>query len=159
MDRIDKILNHNLFLLHMKANKEAEADRRFCLHNIEHLLDVSRVAMIINLQENLNIDREIIYAAALLHDIGRHVQYKENIPHEVASVAIAKEILDECDFSKEETLVILNAISAHREIKLEKSPLGDILYRADKESRPCFFCKVRNECNWPDEKKNISIKW
>ena len=58
MDRIDKILNHDLFLYHLGKNNAAEADRRFCRHGMEHFLDVARIGMILNLQENLQIEQE-----------------------------------------------------------------------------------------------------
>ena len=35
MDRIDKILNHDLFLYHLGRNNAAEADRRFCRHSMK----------------------------------------------------------------------------------------------------------------------------
>ena len=37
-----------------------------------HFLDVARIGTIIALEEGLKIDREWIYAAALLHDCGKH---------------------------------------------------------------------------------------
>ncbi len=49
----------------------AEEGRRFCHHDMGHFLDVARLAMIFNLQQGLSVSKEMIYAAALLHDIGR----------------------------------------------------------------------------------------
>ena len=82
MDRIDKILNHDLFLYHLGKNNAAEADRRFCRHSMVHFLDVARIGTIIALEEGLELDREWIYAAALLHDCGKHEQYENGTPHE-----------------------------------------------------------------------------
>ena len=56
-------------------NRAAEADRRFCRHSMVHFLDVARIGTIIALEEGLKINREWIYAAALLHDCGKHEQY------------------------------------------------------------------------------------
>lgn len=159
MERVNRILNHNLFLLHMHLNEVAEADRCFCLHNINHFLDVARISMILNLKENLCMDADIIYAAALLHDIGRHVQYENGTPHELASAEIAPSILKDCGFDDKETVVIINAISHHRAFLEGGSALSRILYQADKASRPCFACKVEKDCNWKNEKKNLQIKW
>ena len=89
MDRIDKILKHDLFIENLKKNQAAEADRRFCRHDMAHFLDVARIGTIINLEENLGISKEVIYGAALLHDIGKHRQYGEGIPHEQASAQIS----------------------------------------------------------------------
>ena len=73
-------------------------------------------AYIQNLEEGLGIRREVLYAAALLHDIGKALQYKERIPHEIASAEIAGTILNDLgdEFSKEEKASILQAIRGHR---------------------------------------------
>ena len=65
MDRIDKILKHNLFLENLQKIEAAEADRCFCRHDMAHFLDVARIGMIINLEESLEIPGELIYGAAL----------------------------------------------------------------------------------------------
>ena len=57
VDRIDKILNHDLFLYHLGKNNAAEADRRFCRHSMVHFLDVARIGTIIALEEGLELDR------------------------------------------------------------------------------------------------------
>ena len=113
-----------------------------------------------NQEEELDIDNEIIYAAALLHDIGKHLQYAEGIPHEKASARIAPDILRECGFDNKETGVIIEAILNHRNKEVAKDrDLNGLLYRADKASRACFDCEAENECNWSREKKNLSLKY
>lgn len=160
MDRIDQILNHNLFLFHLKANEAAEAQRCFCRHNMVHFLDVARIGMILNLEEEIGVEREMVYAAALLHDLGKHIQYEDGTPHEFASAEIAPEILKACGFDDEETGVIVSAILGHRDGSAERErSLRGILYRADKAARACFACKARTECNWKEEKKNLHIKY
>lgn len=158
MDRIDKILNHHSFIENLEKNKAAEADRCFCRHDMVHFLDVARIGMIINLEEGIGISREMIYAAALLHDIGKHRQYGEGIPHEQASGAIAPGILLECGFDENETDVIVDAILQHRNSQMfPERNLRGVLYRADKASRACFSCKAEKECNWKGSKKNLKI--
>ena len=71
MDRITCILKDKEFNMYLKNNEELEEDRIFCHHDITHFLDVCRVATIINLERGLNIDKELIYATGLLHDIDR----------------------------------------------------------------------------------------
>lgn len=160
MDRIDKILKHPLFLENLEKNHAAEANRRFCRHNMEHFLDVARIARIMSLEESVNLSQEWIYAAALLHDIGRHVQYDRGVPHEEASAAIAPEILQECGFTLSETDAIVRAIASHRDARIagEKNLQG-LLYRADKASRACYACRAEKECNWKGEKKNLTIAY
>lgn len=158
MDRIDRIINHPAFRENLRKNHEAEKDRRFCRHDISHFLDVARIGLVISLEEGLNIERELIYGAALLHDIGRHMQYTQGIPHEQASALIAPEILRDCGFDNNETEVIITAILNHRNetVAQENSLLG-VLYRADKASRPCYICSVDQECSWKNNKKNNNI--
>lgn len=158
MDRIDKILKHNLFLENLEKNMAAEADRCFCRHDMAHFLDVARIGVIINLEEKLEIPYELIYGAALLHDIGKHRQYEEGIPHEQASAAIAPEILRDCGFDEKETDVITDAILQHRNSGvIAEGNLRGVLYRADKASRPCFSCRAEKDCNWKGSKKNMKI--
>lgn len=160
MDRIDKILNHDLFLRHLRENEAAENNRVFCHHDMVHFLDVARIGEIINLEEGLGIDREWIYAAALLHDLGKHIQYEDGTPHEKASAEIAPEILQDCGFDDSETGVIVDAINCHRNTGVaQEMNLRGVLYRADKASRACFACKAEKDCNWKDGKKNLSIRY
>lgn len=159
MDRINRILRHPLYKECIKKNEMAEAERCFCHHDIEHFLAVARIAMLLNLEEGLNISKDMVYGAALLHDCGRYKQYRENIPHDEASVAIARRILPECGYEEDEIEAIVTAISTHRSssAKERKDALADILYRADKMSRNCAFCKEHEECNWPQERKDRPV--
>lgn len=160
MERIDKILNHELFLFHLHQNESAEAQRHFCCHNMVHFLDVARIGMIINMEEELGVDKELIYAAALLHDMGKHIQYEDGTPHEIASAEIAPKILVDSGFDDKETCVIVDAILLHRDASIKEEPnLRGILYRGDKASRACFACEAESECNWKEGKKNLRIKY
>ncbi len=160
MERIDRILNHDLFKYHAAKNREAEADRRFCHHDIGHFLDVARIGVIINLEEGIGLNREWIYAAALLHDLGRHVQYEDGTPHELAGAEIAPQILEACGFADYETGVIVNAVKCHRDADAASlRDLRGVLYRADKASRACFACEVSAECNWKGDRKNLSVRY
>jgi len=158
--RINAIIKHDLFQYHLQENNTAEADRRFCRHNMVHFLDVARIAELINLEEKLGIDKEWIYAAALLHDMGKHMQYENGTPHEQASGEIAPQILRDCDFTEEEIQVIVDAILSHRDPEAAKERnLKGLLYRGDKASRACFACEAEGDCNWKDGKKNLEIKY
>ncbi|MCR5461338.1 MAG: HD domain-containing protein [Acetatifactor sp.] len=158
MKRIDDILQHEEFKRQLGIIIEAERTRCFCNHDLEHLMDVARIAWIINLEEGIGLDQELIYATALLHDIGKGRQYAEGIAHEIAGGEIAPKILADCGFSEEEIFRIKRAILSHRDpaVKNDKNLRG-VIYRADKASRPCFICKTSKECNWPAEKKNNHV--
>ena len=71
MERIQKILNHPLYQEQFKLLQDAEKDREFCRHTMEHFVDVARLMYIYTLEEKTNVSKELIYAAALLHDIGQ----------------------------------------------------------------------------------------
>jgi len=158
MERINKILNHDLFIENLRKNEMAEEDRLFCHHDMVHFMDVARIGYILSMEEGLSVPKDWIYAAALLHDIGRHRQYAEGIPHEKASAGIAPEILRACGFDDKETLVILSAILSHRDKTVaEEKSLSGILYRADKLSRACYCCKAEADCDWKKDKKNLKI--
>lgn len=154
------IIQHELFKICCKEIEKDEKNRVFCRHNINHFIDVARLMMILNVKENLNIDENLIYATALLHDIGRHLQYRKGIGHEISSAQIAPLILAECEFTREEENKIIEAILKHRDVKTSKEQnLNGLLYRADKMSRACYCCNAEPICNWPKEKKNLKLEY
>ena len=155
VDRIQRIQENPVFQdLYIKL-QDAEDGRIFCKHTLEHFLDVARLMYIFCLEDGENIRKDVIYATALLHDLGRYDQISSGTPHNVAGVKIAGTILKECGFAENEILLIQKAIAGHREQhSTADDKLTFYLYRADKMSRKCFSCAARAECNWPDEKKN-----
>ena len=157
--RIQCIWAHPLFQEGLRANECLEQDRIFCKHDYSHLLDVARLALIENLETEAGIPKYMIYAAALLHDIGRHLQYTEQLPHQEASARLAQRILPECGFSAEETDQILRAILAHRDSGIrDDDGLSGLIFRADKRSRCCFACPAEGQCNWDRTKKNMRLR-
>ena len=145
MKRVNCILIDCDFIRYMDRIKELEQDRTFCHHDMSHLLDVCRIAWILNLEEGLFIDQEMIYAAGLLHDIGRWKQYETSEDHAIVSRQLAGNILTRCGFSNDEKNLIMEAIESHRK-KDHRAALSSILYKSDKLSRPCFSCEARGQC-------------
>lgn len=158
MERINQILKHPEFRRALEEIDRLEADRAFCRHGLDHLLSVARLMLIYAREEGVDLSRELIYAAALLHDIGRGAQYADGTPHEEAAVDLALPILADCGFMLWEAAEIVEAITAHRTGE-SASDLGRLLYRADKMSRPCFACSAVKECSWPEEQKNFSLEY
>lgn len=152
MYRCNKIYSHPLYKECLKRIEEKEKDRIFCLHDISHSLDTARIGYIKILERNLGIDKELYYAAALLHDIGRY----SGKPHSEASAEYALKIMPDCGFSDAETKAVYDAILCHR-VKSDGDSLSDILSSSDKESRLCFNCKAASECYWNNEKRNKEI--
>ena len=146
-------------ILDKKINKieDDEKTRVFCKHDFSHLMDVARICYIINLEENLNIDKDLIYVTALLHDLGRADEVDTGINHSILSQEIAQEILKDLDFNDESKQRIINAIKHHRTNEENGDRFIEIFYKADKLSRMCFRCPARSICNWPEEKKNKTV--
>lgn len=179
MVRIDKLINDSCFLQKMQLLEQLEQNRQFCRHGWEHCLDVARAAVILNAERGFNISKELIYAMALVHDIGRGEEYLEGRPHEEAGVEIAKEILNRCDFTQWEIELITYAIGHHSQKGIQdeknteklkdknsgqskldwihKENLTNLLVEADKKTRLCFQCKAADKCKWPVEKRNLTI--
>lgn len=161
MKRVQQILNNQRYLEAMAVIRDCEKDRFFCRHSLTHSLDVARIAQIINLEKQLHIPQDVIYAAALLHDIGRSCEYTDGIPHEEAGYMLARKIMEEIDYSSEEREEILEAVLLHRGMPEEEEPqsLPGLIRKADKLSRLCFDCEAAAECFWPEEKKNHKIMY
>ena len=159
MKRVNAILRHPLFAEQLRLLNELEAERIFCRHDLVHLLDVARLMWIDALEQGLDLDRDVVYAAALLHDLGRAEQMQRGIPHEQASAALAESILPDAGFAADETAAVVAAIRCHRGSAPSdaRDALGEILYRADKACRLCWRCGAREACNWPEERKNAGI--
>ena len=158
MHRIDKIIKDSKFIERVKEINEIEQQRIFCGHGYDHLMSVARIAYILVLEEGLDIEKEYVYAASLLHDIGRFSTYEEKMDHREAGPYIAKPILLDAGFDEAEAEEICDAIRQHGTFPKDTGTLAGVLYRADKLSRDCFSCKAYNECNWLPEKKNDFIK-
>ena len=159
MERIHRLCRHPLWRESIQSIEELERERIFCRHGTAHCLDVARLAWIENLERGLGLEKERIYAAALLHDIGRGLQLLEGVPHHQASARLAEGILADCGFSPAETAEITAAILGHRTpATAERQDLAGVLYRADKASRCCLFCGARAECHWSEERKNLTLK-
>lgn len=157
MDRVNKILNNEKYKSLLEEISELEKDRMFCKHSLAHFLDVARIAYIEVLEKQLNYNKEVIYAIALLHDIGRGLEYKEGIPHNIASALIAKDILKDIDFTEKQKSQIIKCIEDHR--TGSEDSLSEVIYKSDKLSRNCFNCNSIKLCKWNDDKKNKGIKF
>lgn len=172
MERTAAIAESELFTRCLAGIEAAEVDRVFCRHGLSHLLDVARIAWILNLERGCGLRRDVVYAAALLHDIGRAAQYQTGEPHDEAGTRIAAEVLDALPdplrFDGTDRAAILCAVGGHRgalagrERDAHEGPAtADVLARlikeADGRSRACFACAARDACYWSEERKDLSI--
>ncbi|MDA8234818.1 MAG: HD domain-containing protein [Clostridia bacterium] len=158
MSRINRILADYEFRQYTELNAARETGRKFCNHDLKHVIDVARVTYTLFLEgllqkeqvktyfESLQQAREVIYAAGLLHDIGRWCEYDRGEDHAVASGQLAGPILTRAGYSSEEQQVISQAVREHRKAGNKASFLGKLLCRADKLVRLCGYCQARGEC-------------
>ena len=157
MERIDRILENPEFQSYMHQIAEQEQTREFCLHGIEHSLDVARIGYIRSLEQGFSFRQDVIYAMALLHDIGRGEEYTSGISHHEVGAKLARPILLACGYTEKESEEICEAIGRHKAPSEQEDSLATLLYDADKQSRSCFACPVQEQCYWSEEKKNHTI--
>lgn len=155
--RAKQILGHPLFLQEYERLQRMEQGRIFCCHTMAHFLDVARVCWIRVLEQGLELDKDVVYAAGLLHDLGKGLQYEFGTPHHEAGAELAERILPDCGYSRQEIDTITQAIRLHRRPVASDVALVKLLYDADKQTRLCFCCQANRDCNWPEEKKNHTI--
>jgi len=142
---------------YLKNIKGYEKNREFCGHDLSHFLSVARIATIKSTEAGLSIPRDLIYTTALLHDIGRFIQYRDKTPHEIASHALAVSLLESLNFTSNEKDQILEAILNHR--NPDSQGFSHIFYESDKLSRECLCCPMESQCDWSAKKKNFHLRF
>ncbi len=159
MDRLKAIINDHFYIECLAKNADREKERRFCRHDYRHMDEVARVSYNILLDSGglaeiavsgelsgSDVTREVVYAAGLLHDIARWVQYDTGEDHALAGARLARGTLARAGFDAREKAVVLRAIREHRRGGLGASLLGKILCLADDLARPCATCEARMDC-------------
>lgn len=175
MDYVARLLEDKTYQGLLRELENLEAGRIYCRHGFEHLMDVARLCWITVLENKIDISKEEVYLAALLHDIGRVEEYQTGISHAAAGRRLAREILLHIGYPEEKTEELLAAISGHRgqtdgcrqgtseagrtEPKEQGRQLAALLKRADKASRPCFRCLAADTCKWTEERRNTPENW
>lgn len=154
MLRVNRIIQNSKFLTMIDQIEQIEQNRQFCKHGWEHCMDVARAMVILNQEKKLGYSKEVLYALALVHDLGRVEEYLREVPHNEAGAELAGKLLKECGFEQSEILDITEAIRAHRNRGRNNDALSQLLVDADKKTRPCFRCQAGEQCKWPDYKKN-----
>lgn len=161
MYRVDKILRDSWYQQCLANNAALEKERRFCKHDLQHMLDVARIAYMLVLEnsngseaaaaregmEKTVAGKELVYAAGLLHDMARWKEYQTGEDHALAGSLLAGPVLDRTGYDAAEREIIVRAIREHRSGGPEASLLGQFLCTADDLSRPCSRCDARAECH------------
>lgn len=156
MARVNQLLEHEDYICYMKKIDELEKERHFCKHGFEHGLNVARVAYAYILEKGeFILPKEVVYAAAFLHDIGRWVEYQTGEDHAQAGAQLALPLLEACGYSSEDIQVILKGIREHRRHQEENlTLLGEALSLADDWARECRHCSVQALCYKYDQAMN-----
>lgn len=158
LKRIQLLMNEPLYAEYMERNSSSKKER-LCPHDISHHFDVARITYILILENNdlayfmkesrissRTAAKDVIYAAGLLHDIGKWAEYREGIDHSTYSAKLARGILPRALFNYEEIETISKAIAEHENLNDEMSFLGEKLYRAENLSRICSQCQHNTQC-------------
>ena len=102
-------------------------------HDLSHFTRVRDIAL--KLADTENADKETVEAMALLHDLVRHEDERENSNVE-ETLREAEKILSELNYDKGKTKIILDGIASHSlHSKIKKEPRtieAKILFDADK---------------------------
>lgn len=148
LPRINEMLGLAEFQQHMSMIEEIETDRVFCRHGFDHALAVARISYAYLLEQGEGLAKEVVYAAAFLHDVGRWVEYQTGEDHAEASARLAVPLLRKCRYEEPEIALIIQAIREHRRHQGEdQSALGRALALADNWARDCRNCQVRSSCH------------
>ncbi|MDO0823926.1 HD domain-containing protein [Desulfosporosinus nitroreducens] len=149
MARVNRLLDHEDYICYIEKIDKLEKERRFCKHGFEHGLSVARISYAYLLEKgDVSLSKEAVYAAALLHDIGRWVEYQTGEDHAEASARLALPLLKSCNFSSEDIGIILGGIREHRRHHYDNlTLLGEVLANADDWSRDCRYCSAQTLCH------------
>ncbi|MBR1572579.1 MAG: HD domain-containing protein [Lachnospiraceae bacterium] len=162
MAYIDILLKDNKYKKDLDTLCALEANRVFCGHDLTHFQEVSRIAKIINKENNLSIDEDVIDLCAYLHDMGRISEYNEGINHHDAAYEYGREMLESLDVSENVLEEVLSGIrhSRHRfdankryNNRQDLKTLDDIISFADHFSRKCFDCEAAKDCKWSQSER------
>lgn len=108
---------------------KGELSENLVYHSVEHTLDVVKAAKALGEMEGLqNSDMLLLEIAALYHDIGFIESYED---HEDHSIKIAREVLPNFGFSKEEIEIITSAIQATKIPQKPLNRIGEVLADSD----------------------------
>jgi len=159
LERIERIKADPLYQEYLLLNGLREKERAFCRHDFQHALAVSQISCKI-IDDTGGMDGfarkeglpgpgqalEVVYAAGLLHDIGRWRQYDTGEDHALAGARLSRTVLERAGFTQNEIKTVTRAIGEHRRAGAGASYLGRVVCLADDLSRPCGTCKARSDC-------------
>lgn len=104
-------------------------------HGIIHILEVIRRSFELNNTMNLNLDKNMIYAIAACHDLGKYIN--SDIHEKIAADMFIKDENMKKFFNDEERNTIKEAIEDHRSSfqDIPRSNYGKLISSADRNSK------------------------
>ena len=126
--------------------EDLKKERVYYKHDLAHFMDVARIASLIWIEEgsSVELNKDIIYAAALLHDIGRVIEYNEGISHDETVALLSKLDVDK-HISVEIKLDELDLTSA--ESKASYAQIKEyILEKFDLKVSTLYIAQIKKKC-------------
>ena len=124
--RLKKYIKENIFPQYKKNDKG---------HGILHILEVIRRSFALNLNLNLELDKNMIYAIASCHDLGKYID--SDIHEKIAADIFIKDNNMKQFFDDEQRTTIKEAIEDHRSSKNDhpRTKYGELISSADRNTR------------------------
>lgn len=123
---LKKYIGENIFPQYEKNDKG---------HGILHILEVIRRAFALNKNLNLGLDKNMIYAIASCHDLGKYIN--SDIHEKIAADFFIKDNNMKRFFNDEQRIIIKEAIEDHRSSKKDhpRTKYGELISSADRNTR------------------------
>ncbi len=124
--RLKKYIEENILTQYNKNDKG---------HGILHILEVIRRSFALNQNLNLGLDKNMIYAIAAYHDLGKYIN--SDIHEKIAAESFYEDENMKKFFTDEQRLTIKEAIEDHRSSKEDhpRSKYGELISSADRNTR------------------------
>ncbi len=123
---LKKYILNNIFPEYSKNDKG---------HGILHILEVIRRSFALNQNLNLGLDKNMIFAIASYHDLGKYIN--SDIHEKIAADFFIKDENMKKFFTDEQRIIIKEAIEDHRSSKKDhpRTKYGELISSADRNTR------------------------
>ena len=123
---LKKYIADNIFPQYSKNDKG---------HGLLHILEVIRRSFALNQNLDLELDKNMIYAIASCHDLGKYIN--SDIHEKIAAETFFKDENMKKFFSDEQRTIIKEAIEDHRSSKKDhpRTKYGELISSADRNTR------------------------
>ena len=124
--KLKKYISENIFPRYEKNDKG---------HGILHILEVIRRSFALNQNLDLGLDKNMIYAIAAYHDLGKYIN--SDIHEKIAAGNFIEDENMKEFFTDEQRITIKEAIEDHRSSKKDtpRTKYGELISSADRNTR------------------------